>query len=134
MNRQYKLIISIILLIIVTIFALQNTNNVNVDLFFVNFETPLVLVILFSLLIGVIIGLIGGAMSSASKNKEIKQLRKELQQEKDMHQANVREKDTKIANLRADLEEAQLKERNTTAFDNASTDDKLENEADLGDL
>ena len=114
MKNQAKLIFSILVLIIITVFAIQNTNNVQLDLIFVEFQTPLVLIILFSLLIGVIVGMIGTAVNNSSKRQEIKDLKKQVDKEKELRSRDIREKDTKIANLRAQLEQEQLKQRNRT--------------------
>ncbi|MBG9983402.1 DUF1049 domain-containing protein [Aerococcaceae bacterium DSM 111022] len=114
MKNQAKLIFSILVLIIITVFAIQNTNNVQLDLIFVEFQTPLVLIILFSLLIGVIVGMIGTAVNNSSKRQEIKDLKKQVDKEKELRSRDIREKDTKIADLRAQLEQEQLKQRNRT--------------------
>lgn len=113
MKHQVKLIVGIIVLIIITLFAIQNTKNVALDLIFVSFQTPLVLVILFSLLLGVIVGMIGAATNTSVKTREIKDLSKRLEQEKEARQRDIREKDTKIAELRSQLENEQLVKRNT---------------------
>ena len=114
MKNQAKLIFSILVLIIITVFAIQNTNNVQLDLIFVEFQTPLVLIILFSLLIGVIVGMIGTAVNNSSKRQAIKDLKKQVDKEKELRSRDIREKDTKIADLRAQLEQEQLKQRNRT--------------------
>ncbi|MBG9988031.1 DUF1049 domain-containing protein [Aerococcaceae bacterium DSM 111176] len=130
MKNQAKLIFSILVLIIITVFAIQNTNNVQLDLIFVEFQTPLVLIILFSLLIGVIVGMIGTAVNNSSKRQEIKDLTKQVDKEKELRNRDIREKDTKIADLRAQLENEQLKQRNRaeikTDTASANTDTNVE--------
>ena len=102
MKNQAKLIFSILVLIIITVFAIQNTNNVQLDLIFVEFQTPLVLIILFSLLIGVIVGMIGTAVNNSSKRQEIKDLTKQVDKEKELRNRLEAEFDTVSNGQKAD--------------------------------
>ncbi|MBG9983191.1 DUF1049 domain-containing protein [Aerococcaceae bacterium DSM 111020] len=117
MKNQAKLILGIIILIIITVFAIQNTKSVELDLIFTHFETPLVLIILFSVLLGVIVGMIGAATNTSAKSREIKKLNRQVEKEKDLRKQELIDKDAKIAELRSQLSEKDLKDRNTTVYD-----------------
>lgn len=105
MKEQWKVITMIIALILVVVFALQNTRAVLVDLFVVNFQVPLVLVILFSLLVGVIVGLLTSMAAIQSNRKDNTSLNKELDSLKRTHQENLNEKDAQIRQLREEIEQ-----------------------------
>lgn len=113
MKGQAKLILSIIVLIIIAIFALQNTASVTLDLIFNQFQTPLVLIILFSLLIGVIVGLIVSATQATAKNAEVKNLKNQLAVEKENHQREISDLNRQIAELRAAANVSEQQRRNT---------------------
>lgn len=107
MKEQWKVITTIIVLILVVVFALQNTAGVTVDLFFVNFQVPLVLVILFSLLVGVIIGLMTSMAAIRANHKDNSSLTKELDKIKLSHQEALNEKEGLIRQLRQEIEQQQ---------------------------
>ena len=100
MKEQWKVIAIIMLLILVVVFALQNTNVVGIDFFFTQFEVSLVLVVLFSILVGVIIGMIASMSAIQSNRKKNKELEKQLSKEKHNHSNTAIEKDATIAELR----------------------------------
>lgn len=79
MKEQWKVIAIIMLLILVVVFALQNTNVVGIDFFFTQFEVSLVLVVLFSILVGVIIGMIASMSAIQSNRKKNKELENNYQ-------------------------------------------------------
>lgn len=79
MRGQTYVIISIILVILVAVFAVTNVDAVEVNYLFWSAESPLILVILFSVLMG---GLLVGAASSVrlyQLRKENKELHHELE-------------------------------------------------------
>ncbi|MDO4432163.1 MAG: LapA family protein [Aerococcaceae bacterium] len=96
MKQQWKLIVSLVLIICVVLFALQNTNPVQVDFFLMKQQVPLILVILASLLLGVVAGLITSLTSFHTHRKTVKKLESELQSLK-----------TKLATTEKQLETAQ---------------------------
>lgn len=75
MKKQSTTIISIILLIIIAIFAVANTAPVEVNLLFTKFRSPLVLLIFICLLIGALIIYLFSFSSHLKQDKELKQLR-----------------------------------------------------------
>lgn len=113
MKNQWKLIVSIIILILVVIFALQNTSSVPIDLFFAKYSVPLVLVILLSLLLGVIVGLIASFSAIASQKKEKNAAIKELNAAKETNLREVAAKDKEISHLRSQINDLKVKNNNT---------------------
>lgn len=117
MRNQWKLIVSILILIIVVMFAIQNTASVVVDFIFAKYNVPLVLVILLSLLIGVIVGLIGSYSAISSLRKERNRTTKELNQVKEAKLREVSDKDHEITNLRGQISDLKAKNQNTLRVD-----------------
>lgn len=78
MKAQSYAILSIILVIIIAVFAVINVSSVEVNYFFWKVESPLILVILFSVLMG---GLITGA-AGIMKIYRLQHEKKELMAEK----------------------------------------------------
>lgn len=121
MKNQGKLIFSIIIIILVVIFALQNTNVVAIDLFFAKYEVPLVLVILLSLLLGVIVGLIGSYSAIVIQKKEKLSAVKELNLLKETNLIELADKSKEILHLRNQVKELKEKNNNTMTLESAST-------------
>lgn len=128
MKKQWKVIAIIMLLILVVVFALQNTNVVGIDFFFTQFEVSLVLVVLFSILVGVIIGMIASMSAIQSNRKKNKELEKQLSKEKHNHSNTAIEKDATIAELRSKVEEQERVSRNTISVE---TEEKPELNEDV---
>ena len=128
MKEQWKVIAIIMLLILVVVFALQNTNVVGIDFFFTQFEVSLVLVVLFSILVGVIIGMIASMSAIQSNRKKNKELEKQLSKEKHNHSNTAIEKDAAIAELRSKIEEQERVSRNTISVE---SDEKPESKEEV---
>ena len=75
MKKQSTTIISIILLIIIAIFAVANTASVEVNLLFTRFRSPLILLILICFLIGALIIYLFSFSNHLKQDKELKALR-----------------------------------------------------------
>lgn len=104
MKGQTNAILAIILTIIIAVFAVTNVESVRVNYFFWTAESPLILVILFSVLMGGIIVAIAGTIRIYRLQKELKALR--LQNEtmhKEMQElgvpANIEVKNEEEADL-----------------------------------
>lgn len=113
MKNQIKLIAVIVLLIVIVIFALQNTNSVELDLFFASYQVPLVLIILFTLLIGVIGGLATSATAANHYRRENNDLKRQLKTSDETRSGETRYKDDQIAALKDQVAqlEAELKNK-----------------------
>lgn len=77
MKGQSYVILAIIFMILVAIFAVTNVNAVEVTYFFWRVESPLILVILFSVLMGGIITAAVGMVKMFKMQRQIKQLKLE---------------------------------------------------------
>lgn len=78
MKNQWRLVASIILIIIIVLFAVFNVDSVPVNFGFAVLDGPLIIVILVSLLMGSLITLLVATGSATKKNKEFKQMRAEV--------------------------------------------------------
>lgn len=117
MKQQWKLMVSLVLVILIVIFSLSNTQPVNIDFFFTKSQVPLVLVILVSLLLGVTLGMIASLTTIGSSRRKIKQLENELTKAQEF-----------VTQLNADLvaakEQAKREEEKpaVNAFENTTTE------------
>ncbi|MCW6663642.1 lipopolysaccharide assembly protein LapA domain-containing protein [Aerococcaceae bacterium NML190073] len=117
MKQQWKLMVSLVLVILIVIFSLSNTQPVNIDFFFTKSQVPLVLVILVSLLLGVTLGMIASLTTIGSSRRKIKQLENELTKAQEL-----------VTQLNADLvaakEQAKREEEKpaVNAFENTATE------------
>lgn len=79
MKGQTYVILAIILMIIIAIFAVINVDPVLVNYFFWTGESPLILVILFSVLMGGIITAAVGTVKMFKMQRELASLRKKYE-------------------------------------------------------
>ncbi len=77
LKGQSYVILAIIVMILVAIFAVTNVNSVEVTYYFWQAESPLILVILFSVLMGGIITAAAGMVKMFKLQREIKSLKQE---------------------------------------------------------
>lgn len=121
MKNQWRLVASIILILIITLFAVFNVDTVPVNFGFTSIKGPLIIVILLSLLMGSLITLLVATGSASKKNKEFKQMRAEIdskgsdiqravdeananhQKQVEELQNQLLEKDSKIKSLEEEL-------------------------------
>ncbi|MGM8364685.1 LapA family protein [Virgibacillus sp. W0181] len=75
MRGQTYVIFTIVFIIIITVFALTNTSSVEVNYLFWSGKSPLILVILFSVLLGCIVTAIAGSVKIIRLQREIKKLK-----------------------------------------------------------
>lgn len=100
---QIGFIVILIMAIFVTIFAIQNGTPVNVDLFFVTFETYLAVVIITCIIIGAVLVLILGTTRQFKKRSESKEIRnklKTLEGDKLLADNNIKSMETEIQTLK----------------------------------
>ncbi|WP_409440750.1 lipopolysaccharide assembly protein LapA domain-containing protein [Lentilactobacillus hilgardii] len=74
MKKQVTTIISIILIILIAVFAMLNLEKVDVSFGFTSVEMPLVLLILVCLLIGALIIFLFSSTQNIRQNREYKEL------------------------------------------------------------
>ncbi|WP_164847975.1 lipopolysaccharide assembly protein LapA domain-containing protein [Lacticaseibacillus hulanensis] len=78
MKNQRRFVIILVLVLLVVIFALQNSQAVTVNLFWTHFSWPLIIVIVGSLLLGALITLLLSAASIATARKTTQKLQDEV--------------------------------------------------------
>ncbi|WP_156291168.1 LapA family protein [Oceanobacillus salinisoli] len=88
MKGQSYVILAIIFVIIVALFAVMNVEAVEVNYLFWSGESPLILVILFSVLMGGIITATVGAIKFYQFQKQLKQLNTENREMKKILEEN----------------------------------------------
>src|SRR5690625_2503316 len=80
MKGQTYVILTFVFVILIAIFAVTNVESVEVNYFFWKRESPLILLILFSVLMGGLATMVAGSVKYINLKRENKQLSKELQQ------------------------------------------------------
>ena len=86
MGRLFFLLFTAILLIISVVISTHNTSNINIDIYFYNYELPLSILILYSFIAGIIttlIYLLSIILSYKKRNREIKNALQNNQEELD---------------------------------------------------
>ena len=86
MGRLFFLLFTAILLIISVVISTLNTSNINIDIYFYNYELPLSILILYSFIAGIIttlIYLLSIILSYKKRNREIKNALQNNQEELD---------------------------------------------------
>ncbi|HLQ83475.1 MAG TPA: LapA family protein [Pseudogracilibacillus sp.] len=80
MKGQTYFILAIILIIFIAIFSVNNVSSVEIDYIFWQVDTPLIFIILFSVLLGGLITIFIGSMRYFKLQKENKQLKEKMKQ------------------------------------------------------
>lgn len=78
MKKNWKMIIGLILAFIMVIFAILNREEAIINFGFVQLKQPLIILILGSTLLGVLISFLLSSASLLGKNRQIKNLQKEM--------------------------------------------------------
>jgi len=74
MKNQWRIVVSILLVIIVAVFALLNRGSVPVSFGFATVRWPLILLLLVSILIGAVLMILFSTISSVQKKRAYKDL------------------------------------------------------------
>lgn len=78
MKNQWRIILTILLVVIVAIFAILNVESVPVSFGFTTVRWPLILILLVSILIGAVLMILFSTITSVRHNRAYKDLEKEL--------------------------------------------------------
>ena len=70
--RQFKLFISLVILILVVVFVLQNAMQIKVSLWFWDIESSLALILFATLILGIVVGFLFSFSNKKKVNKEVK--------------------------------------------------------------
>lgn len=106
MKKQFTTILSIVLLIIVAIFALVNTETVKVNLLATHISLSLVLLIFFCVLLGALIIFLFSITANLRKRKEYKEL-------EDNKNVEIKKLQQKITNLSKENDTLNLRLKNS---------------------
>ncbi|KRO04952.1 hypothetical protein IV54_GL000676 [Levilactobacillus paucivorans] len=74
MKNQWRIVVSLLLVIIVAVFALLNRGSVPVSFGFATVRWPLILLLLVSILIGAVLMILFSTISSVQKKRAYKEL------------------------------------------------------------
>lgn len=125
MKNQWRIVVTILLIIVVAIFAILNVASVPVSFGFTTVHWPLILILLVSILIGAVLMILFSTINSWQHNRAYKELEKtsqekiiglkadnnrltkRLQNSKSKQQAGQQEKE--IQELKAQISELQTK-------------------------
>ena len=118
MKKQWKVFLGFILVLIIVIFALSNSQEIPVNFLINKIYLSLVLVIIGSALIGALIVLLTSGATMFQQRKEIKQLKEQIQSYETSNEQKLaeekaafqREQENEVAVLKANYESL-LKEK-----------------------
>lgn len=113
MKDQWRIVITILLIIIVAIFAILNVDSVPVSFGFTTVHWPLILILLVSILIGAILMMLFSTINTVQHNRAYKTLEKKSQDELATLQAENDRLNKRLQNSNskqaAGLQEQQIK-------------------------
>lgn len=129
MKKQWKVFLGFILVLLVVIFALSNSQQVPVNFIVKKIYLSLVLIIIGSALIGAVVVFLTSGTTLFQQRKEIKQLKETIQEYENNNEEKLtaekaalqREKENEIATLTANYESL-LKEKDRALVDKEMRD------------
>ncbi|WP_321384015.1 lipopolysaccharide assembly protein LapA domain-containing protein [uncultured Enterococcus sp.] len=83
MKNQWRVIVGLLLVLVIVVFAVLNSQNVPVNFGFAKISGPLILIILGSAIIGALVGVITSVTTILDQKKRIKDLIKDKDMYKD---------------------------------------------------
>lgn len=102
MKKNWKMIIGLILAFIMVIFAILNREEAVINFGFVQLKQPLIILILGSTLLGVLISFLLSSASLLGKNRQIKNLQKEMTE---LKASQSRKIDAKVEDAKKEYEQ-----------------------------
>lgn len=102
MKKQWKVIVGFLLVLLIVLFAVLNSQDVPVSFGFSSFNSPLIIVIIGSALIGALVVFLTSSANLFQQRKQIKQLE---QQVKDFETDHDKKVDQAIADYKTDHEQ-----------------------------
>lgn len=72
MKNQWRMILALLIALVVVVFALLNTQKVELNFLFGKFSLPLVLILVVSLLLGALIAVLLSTMTIVGLKRELK--------------------------------------------------------------
>lgn len=102
MKKQWKVIVGFLLVLLIVLFAVLNSQEVPVSFGFSSFNSPLIIVIIGSALIGALVVFLTSSANLFQQRKQIKQLE---QQVKDFETDHDKKVDQAVADYKTDHEQ-----------------------------
>lgn len=96
MKNQGRLLTALVVALLIVIFALLNTQSVEISFGFWRFSLPLVLVLIVSVLLGVLITVLMSTVATLRLKSELKESRKKIDEIKQAERKNYEEKLAKV--------------------------------------
>jgi putative membrane protein len=96
MKNQWRVIAGFVLVLLVVLFAVLNNQVVPLNFGITKIKGPLILIILGSAILGALIGLLTSTATMWNQKKELKSLKKELEQHKHKTDTLVQEEREKV--------------------------------------
>lgn len=78
---RFTLIVSLVIIVVVAFFSLQNSQTVQVGFLLWRFEGPLVIVLLITFAAGILCGWLAAIPSAWKKSRQVAELRRELRKQ-----------------------------------------------------
>ncbi|MGY3724171.1 Uncharacterized integral membrane protein [Granulicatella balaenopterae] len=91
MKNQLKLVIVLMIVVIISLFAIINNANVPINFIFTTVELPLIIILVLALLIGGLLSYLLSLTNMIQKNKEISKLKKAVNDAQKDYQIAIEE-------------------------------------------
>ena len=91
MKNQLKLVITLVIVVIISLFAIINNANVPINFIFTKVELPLIIILVLAILIGGLLSYLLSLTNLIQKNKEISTLKTKVKQAEKDYQTAVEE-------------------------------------------
>jgi uncharacterized integral membrane protein len=78
---RFTLVVALIIVVFVALFALQNSQVVQVGIFLWRFEGPMVIVLLVTFAVGILSGWLAAIPSAWKKSRQVSELKRELRKQ-----------------------------------------------------
>ncbi|MFT8424121.1 MAG: lipopolysaccharide assembly protein LapA domain-containing protein [Liquorilactobacillus sp.] len=96
MKNQWRMILALLIALVVVVFALLNTQKVELNFLFGKFSLPLVLILVVSLLLGALIAVLLSTMTIVGLKRELKKKSDHEEQTKKQFEADYQKKVTEV--------------------------------------
>ncbi|MDN2452607.1 lipopolysaccharide assembly protein LapA domain-containing protein [Lactobacillus sp. UCMA15818] len=96
MKNQWRMILALLIALVVVVFALLNTQKVELNFLFGKFSLPLVLILVVSLLLGALIAVLLSTMTIVGLKRELKKKSDHEEQIKKQFEADYQKKVTEV--------------------------------------
>ncbi|EJE98191.1 lipopolysaccharide assembly protein LapA domain-containing protein [Liquorilactobacillus mali] len=96
MKNQWRMILALVIALVVIVFALLNTQEVELNFLFGKFSLPLVLILVVSLLLGALVAVLVSTMTIVGLKRELKKKNDNEKQIKKQFEEDYQKKLTEV--------------------------------------